>query len=303
MPHFKPELVFLDWLGQWAPKTQRFYAGVLRDLCSFLRTKSKVPDVSERDAVQFLAHLRSRNLCAWTIRQKFFVLNSIYRAMLRNRVVLVNPFDTLLDSIPKGKPGMVKPHRCIPFDAVQALLAKGSGLGGPDNLRDRFILVLLFGCALRANEILSLNCGDVRCDDDGTYFLLLRKTKAQCEQESIIPTFGVGALIAYKQSMLAMGAWGKDHPLIPTFRLDGSVARRMSYSSLSAIFKKLLLTVGLKGYGLHDARATVITKMLTDGCSYWETQQVSRHASVQMVEVYDKRIAEKKNHPAHKISF
>ena len=41
--------------------------------------------------------------------------------------------------------------------------------------------------------------------------------------------------------------------------------------------------------GAHSARATAITRLLAEGIPHREVQEFSRHASIQMVELYDKR--------------
>ncbi len=53
----------------------------------------------------------------------------------------------------------------------------------------------------------------------------------------------------------------------------------------------------------HSARATAITKLLDSGFSHRDVQEFSRHASVQMVEIYDKRRLQVDESPAKKLEF
>ena len=53
----------------------------------------------------------------------------------------------------------------------------------------------------------------------------------------------------------------------------------------------------------HSARATAITKLLSDGFSHREVQEFSRHASIQMVEVYDKRRISIDDNPASDLDY
>jgi integrase len=53
----------------------------------------------------------------------------------------------------------------------------------------------------------------------------------------------------------------------------------------------------------HSARATAITKLLTDGIPHREVQAFSRHASIQMVEHYDKRRFDVERSPAKGLEF
>jgi integrase len=78
---------------------------------------------------------------------------------------------------------------------------------------------------------------------------------------------------------------------------------RMSYETIKKIWRRYAMLVGVEGAGMHAARATLITKLLTDGVDYRGVQEVSRHSSTRMVEVYDKRRYEIEEQANRKVIF
>jgi integrase len=53
----------------------------------------------------------------------------------------------------------------------------------------------------------------------------------------------------------------------------------------------------------HSARATAITKLLADGIPHREVQEFSRHSSIQMVELYDKRRLTVEENPGKELDY
>ena len=56
-------------------------------------------------------------------------------------------------------------------------------------------------------------------------------------------------------------------------------------------------------YSPHSARATGITKMLEQGIPHRQVQEFSRHSSVRMVELYDKRRIQIDHNPAKVLEY
>jgi integrase len=73
----------------------------------------------------------------------------------------------------------------------------------------------------------------------------------------------------------------------------------MSDTGLYLLFKQYCMAAGAGMYVTpHSARATAITKLLSDGVPHRVVQEFSRHASIQMVEWYDKRRFDVEQSPA-----
>ena len=70
------------------------------------------------------------------------------------------------------------------------------------------------------------------------------------------------------------------------------------------LFISLSKKAGVKGTVTpHYASATAITKILADGVPHREVQEFSRHASITMVEHYDKRRFGVDKSPAKGLKF
>ena len=76
------------------------------------------------------------------------------------------------------------------------------------------------------------------------------------------------------------------------FRVAGCAnsQKPISDTGVYLLFKHYCQVVGAGTHATpHSARATAITKLLADGIPHRQVQEFSRHASIQMVEWYDKR--------------
>ncbi len=70
------------------------------------------------------------------------------------------------------------------------------------------------------------------------------------------------------------------------------------------LFKDYLRRFKLNpNYSPHCARVTAITQLLKQGMNHREVQELSRHASVSMVERYDRRRFEIEESPSKKLSY
>lgn len=225
-----------------------------------------------------------------TRRTKACLMSAFYDKLVMARIIDFNPF---LGQMPK-KPSrwaQVRPTEALEPADVQALISS------PDantavGIRDRAILCLLFGGGLRRSEVVGLKIGDVRLV--GRYCVLrLRQTKNGDAANQGIPSWAFRAVHDYMQTRYAEGATHED-----------LLFAGLSAYSLYLIFKKHCKRCGFtRRLTPHSARATAITKLLSDGHDYRAVQEFSRHSSVQMVEVYDKRFVRREDNPANLLDY
>lgn len=225
-----------------------------------------------------------------TRRTKACLMSAFYDRLVMARIIDFNPF---LGQMPK-KPSrwaQVRPTEALEPVDVQALISS------PDantavGIRDRALLCLLFGGGLRRSEVVGLKISDVRLV--GRYCVLrLRQTKNGDAANQGIPAWAFRAVNDYMQIRYAEGATHED-------LLFGG----LSAYSLYLIFKKHCKRCGFtRRLTPHSARATAITKLLSDGHDYRAVQEFSRHSSVQMVEVYDKRFVRREDNPANLLDY
>ncbi len=227
-----------------------------------------------------------------TIAKKLAALRRIYRMLVASNLGLAqNPFDVDKVPPPAVRSGQKRPTEMIDFKLVKEILALPDPKT-PKGVRDRAILGALFGGGLRRSEVCALRLGDVRRTQQGTIFLRLRATKAKKDADQALPAWAANSISDLIGQRIAEGAGGGD-ALFVGYRGRGGKSpsqNAISVIGLYLLFKAYCLRAGAGHFVTpHSARATAITKLLSDGISHREVQEFSRHSSVAMVEAYDKR--------------
>jgi integrase/recombinase XerD len=225
-----------------------------------------------------------------TRRTKSCLMSAFYDKLVMARIIDFNPF---LGQMPK-KPSrwaQVRPTEALEPVDVQRILAAPDATS-TRGIRDRALLCLLFGGGLRRSEVVGLKINDVRLV--GQYCVLrLWQTKNGDVADQGIPSWAFRAVADYIQLRYARGAKHED------LLFDSLTA-----SGLYKIFKRYCDRCGFRTrFSPHSARATAITKLLTDGHDYRAVQEFSRHSSVYMVEVYDKRFVRREDNPANLLDY
>jgi len=242
-----------------------------------------------------------------TIWKKFSALRRIYRGLMAADLgIKHNPFDTDRTPPPARDAGKKRPTEMVDFELVMRVV-NYPDTKHPKGRRDRAILAALFGGALRRSEVCQLTISDYRRSAQGTPYLYLRATKARKDAEQALPTWAADALDLVVADRQLEGAFAGD-PLFVAFKGKGmgrsSPREPISETALYRMFKQACMASGAGIFvSPHSARATAITKLLTEGLTHREVQEFSRHSSIQMVEVYDKRRYSVDQNSARKLKF
>ena len=202
-----------------------------------------------------------------------------------------NPFDSDKIKAPPKESGRKRPTEMVPFDKVRAIIEHTEG-DSIKHLHDSAILACLFGGALRRSEVTALRIADVRKSAAGTAFLYLRATKAGKDAQQALPAWAAKTILRYLKERVKAGGGPSDF-LFVSFRGKGGCTLTpsgISNAGVYKVFKSSCRRAGVTGFFTpHSARATAITKLLADGIPHRQVQEFSRHSSIQMVELYDKR--------------
>lgn len=241
-----------------------------------------------------------------TIAKKFAALRRIYRMLIAYDFGITdNPFDTDKIPPPAARAGQKRPTEMVDFSKVKEILElpeRSTSKG----LRDKALLAILFGGGLRRGEVVKIRLGDVRRSQAGTVYLHLRATKARKDADQALPAWAVEPVLALVEQRIESGAEDGDYLFI-SYRGKGGqfpTNNPLSANGLYKLFKRYCILAGAGDLvSPHSARATAITKLLSDGVSHREVQEFSRHASVQMVEAYDKRRIGIDENPGKQLDF
>ncbi|MCO6431723.1 MAG: tyrosine-type recombinase/integrase [Deltaproteobacteria bacterium] len=241
-----------------------------------------------------------------TVRKKFAALRRIYRMLISADVgINSNPFDSDRVPPPPGASGQKRPTEMIDFALVKSIISAPDG-ATPKGLRDKAVLAALFGGGLRRSEAVSIRIGDVRWSSGGTMYLRLRATKGRKDADQALPKWAAREIERVLELRRREGAQAGDYLFVSYRGRGGTIAtpQPLSDSGLYKLFKYYCRLAGAGDYvSPHSARATAITKLLADGIGHREVQEFSRHASVQMVEAYDKRRIGVDQNPAKDLDF
>lgn len=288
---------FLNWLKERpgeSPRSDRETSGTRA-----ISTESKSRWGAKNEGLEY-------TLSNATIAKKFAGLRRMYRVLMAHGLGPAhNPFDTDRVPPPPKQAGRKRPTRMLDFKLVSEILAQPD-ITTPKGVRDRAILSCLFGGGLRRSEVKKLRIGDVRKSPQGTPFLYLRSTKARKDAEQAIPPWAIASIDSWIEIRLEQGAKDGDY-LFTGFTGQGGVKETNSPISDVGIYRLFVHYCKAAGsdefVSPHSARATAITKLLSDGLPHRLVQEFSRHSSVQMVELYDKRRIGVEENPGATLKF
>jgi integrase len=327
------------FLSARSPNTQDTYRGVISEWCQFLKGAvgtaagaQAILGATDLDATRYREWLFSRpgerpryaaaaasssrntkkadglhtTLTNSTVSKKLAILRRLYRMLVASGAVANgNPFDSDRLPPPARESGMKRPTEMIPFELVTSILS-APNTGTAKGLRDKALLAVLFGGALRRSEAANLRLGDVRTSRAGTTYLYLRATKAKQDAEQALPRWAAEPVLALVKDRLSRGAGSGDFLFVGFTGKAGKTATTtpVSASGIYRTFKQHCESAGAGPYVTpHSARATAITRLLESGIAHREVQQFSRHASIQMVELYDKRRVGVEKNPGKNLEY
>ncbi|RMG39387.1 MAG: hypothetical protein D6719_13475 [Candidatus Dadabacteria bacterium] len=241
-----------------------------------------------------------------TIAKKIAILRRIYRMLIGAGIGLKqNPFDSDKVPAPSRKSGQKRPTEMVPYQLVMKIV-KTPDNSTPKGIRDRALLAVLFGGGLRRSEAVALRIADVKRSQKGTLYLRLRATKGKRDADQALPSWVEPFIISLLEQRRKEQASSGDYLFISYrgFAARGATRYPLSESGVYKLFKKYCAVAGAgKFLTPHSARATAITRLLENGIPHREVQEFSRHASVQMVEVYDKRRLSVDENPARELDY
>jgi integrase len=227
-----------------------------------------------------------------TIHKKFAVLRRLYRALIAADLgITVNPFDVDRVPPPPKESGQKRPTEMVDYECIMSIIA-APNTSTRKGLRDSALLAVLFGGGLRRGEAATLRLADVRKTRKGSTFLVLRATKSGKDAEQALPLWAAELVHSLVQWRKRDGASEGDFLFLSFGGRNGDTPSKkaISTSGVYQMFKHYVQLVGGNEFASpHSARATAITKLLDKGLSHREVKAFSRHSSIQMVEVYDKR--------------
>jgi site-specific recombinase XerD len=182
------------------------------------------------------------------------------------------------------------PARKVPVLAEQARAMADSAPANLKGLRDRSLLLLGFAGAFRRSELVALDVRDIEESDDGFKVLIRRsKTDQEGHGETIAIVRGHRACPVKAVKAWVAAAGITEGPLFRPVAKGGRLSnRRLTDKSVCDLVKAYAGRLGLNAtdFGAHSLRAGFLTSAARRGASVFKMRDVSRHKSMDVLQVY-----------------
>jgi site-specific recombinase XerD len=277
------------WLaGCKSPHTRIAYA---RDVRHFIRTvqitsREQLRAVDHRAVIAWEWHMREiEGAQPTTIRRRLAALSSLFRHLVKYRLVAHNPVREV------ERPVINRWEGLTPAFTPQQARAL---LDAPDptslqGVRDRALLSIGLQVGLRRSEIVRLKVRDVHTNAG---YPALRVTLKGGRRESLaIHPETAQRIRAYLEKAghgndLAGPLLQRVHPL----PLGQRPCRHLSPVTVEHVLHTYVKRLGFgRGYSAHSMRATFITTALDNGVSLEDVQRTVGHADPSTTQLYDRR--------------
>lgn len=267
-----------------ATETLRSYRTSWDQWCGFCKLMGYRPLGDTRAVGMFLAQLSLTKSLA-TVRTRLAAVATAHRIAGVALDTRAGPIASVLEGF-KREQGVKPLKQATPFllDVLQRLpdiYAKDT----PAHRRDKALLLIGFGSALRRAEIVALDVADVEIQSQGVLLHLARsKTDQQGKGELIAIHRGVDSEFC---AVAALERWlelrgSKPGPLFVRLNRGGRVStKRLRPQAVSLVVKRAALAIGLDpgSFSGHSLRAGLATSAALAGADLKDIMAQTRHRS------------------------
>jgi len=269
---------FLDYLTVergLSPNTTAAYRTDLDQFMQFMaeRNLTAWSAVSRDDLVSFLIFLKEKRYANSTVARRTAAIKSLFEYLMAENIVLTNPTEHL-DS-PKVDRFLPK---AISVMQVDELLELPLTTGGPEGLRDKAMIELLYATGVRVSELVALNVHDVdlvahhiRCIGKGN-------------KERMLPMAGTATTAIEEYLDMGRGQIGRSAEEKALFL--NHRGKRLTRQGFWLILKGYAERLGLHDLTPHTLRHSFATRMLNNGADLRAVQELLGHASISTTQIY-----------------
>lgn len=261
-----------------APRTVRAYRADLRQFGAWANARGLCPeDIGPKDVRAYVAALSERELAPSTSARKLAALRALFDSQREHGILAQNPAE--LVSTPRrarNLPRVLKAHEAAALlDAIPAR--------APLQLRDRAMFELAYASGLRAEELVSLQLGDVDHDAEQV------RVEGKGRKTRFVP--------AGEVALKAIGEYvQKGRPRLAEPSSDeralflSKSGRRLGTSDVRRRLKGWARHSGVEStagtIGPHALRHSYATHLLDGGADLRSIQELLGHASVSSTQIY-----------------
>ena len=257
-------------------------AAYRRDLDTYLAFLARcgiasVASVDRHTIEDFVLDRREGGYADSSIERALSAVKGFHRFLLREGAVEANPAAAV--QLPKKAQRLPD---LISIDQAQALLDQPFPDTAP-GARDHAALEVLYGCGLRASELVGLDLRDLYLDEE---FL---RVFGKGSKERLVPIAGAAkrALAAYVEdgARAELAAHARTSAATSAVFLNAR-GTRLSRQTLHALCERYGRAVGIEGLHPHELRHSFATHMLAGGADLRVLQEILGHADISTTQIY-----------------
>ncbi len=238
------------------------------------RGKTAWEQLDRDDVIAFLIFLKERRYATSTLARRTAAVKSFCAYLQREGLIATDPTADL-DSPRVDR----TPPKSLTVNLVDELLELPLASAGPEALRDKAMLELLYATGMRVSELVALDMSDVDIE-------------AECvrcggrNKQRILPISGstVTALEEYNdiaRPQLARSTRAVDPALFLNHR-----GKRLTRQGFWLILKRYAEKLGVEELTPHTLRHSFAAHMLANGADLRSVQTLLGHASISTTQIY-----------------
>jgi len=274
---------FLDYLmnvRHYSKHTIRSYSTDLDDFLRFCQNhvNEKFKKLKKTNIQEYLRHLSKRGLSPKTLARRLASIKSLYKFLLKNKIVDTNIALSLKTPIIPKK----LPHY-LSLEEARKILTLPVG-EDEAALRDRLVLELFYATGVRISELVMISFKNIRFEEG----LIYVKGKGNKERFVIIGKKVRSTLKKYIKLLMDRDMYGEGFFLFPALRKNkNGIVGHISQRTIFNIVKKYMRKVSDdEKLSPHSLRHTFATHMLNNGADIMAIKDLLGHGSLSSTKVY-----------------
>ena len=260
---------FAAWLAGRSAADQAVEAGRQAEPRS---PRETVLDATEDDLYRYFAG-GGGDGATTSVARRMAAVRGLYHYLVREKSLAADPAARL--TTPRHPHGL---PRVLDVEEIEKVLG-GVPLEGPLAERDLALFELLYGCGLRATEIVTLRAADV--DLEGGLVRCLGKG----DKERVVPlgSYAAAAVGRYAAHGRRLLAGGRRHEELFLNAHGGPLTRQ----GLDYVVRRTLKRVGLEGKAsAHTFRHSFATHLVEGGADLRSVQEMLGHSDIATTQIY-----------------
>lgn len=256
--------------------TTSAYRTDLEQFSDFMQTRG-LDDwsrLTRDDVLAFLLFLKERRYATSTLARRTAAVKSFCSYLARSGALANDPAAEL-DSPRVDR----TPPLAISVVQVDELLELPLRASGPEALRDKAMLELLYATGMRVSELVALNLDDINLEAE-----CLRCNGRNKQRQLPLSPSAVTALEEYldiARPQLARSNRHVDNAVFLNHR-----GKRLTRQGFWLILKRYANELGIHDLTPHTLRHSFATHMLANGADLRSVQQLLGHASISTTQIY-----------------